>query len=316
MPGEGWVERRFLVPGKTMLQRRNARLTAIKFAAVRACQVVAGALSVAANLLWMCVMTEPFYQPVDNECLLFEHAWHHHLPVLIKGPTGCGKTRFVEHMAARLGRPLITVSCHDDLSAADLVGRHLIGEQGTVWTDGPLARAVRTGAICYLDEVVEARKDTTVVLHPLADDRRVLPIERTGEVLVAPPGFMLVISYNPGYQNLLKSLKPSTRQRFTALTLDYPAPAVERRILETEGRASPAIAARLVQLAQALRRLTDHDLEETASTRLLVMAARLASAGMGLRQACRAAVVDALSDDHDTVLALDEVVRAVVGDED
>ena len=155
----------------------------------------------------------PFYAPQAGEVALFEHAFAQRLPVLIKGPTGCGKTRFVEHMAARLGRPLITVSCHDDLSAADLVGRHLIGEQGTVWTDGPLARAVRTGAICYLDEVVEARKDTTVVLHPLADDRRVLPIERTGEVLVAPPGFMLVISYNPGYQNLLKSLKPSTPMR-------------------------------------------------------------------------------------------------------
>ena len=258
----------------------------------------------------------PFYAEQGSECALFAQCHALQLPLLIKGPTGCGKTRFVEHMAARLGRPLITVSCHDDLSAADLVGRHLIGQGSTVWADGPLTRAVREGAIVYLDEVVEARKDTTVVLHPLADDRRILPIERTGEQLKAPADFMLVISYNPGYQNLLKGLKPSTRQRFTALTLDYPTPAVERRILETEGRASPAIAARLVQLAQALRRLTDHDLEETASTRLLVMAARLASAGMGLRQACRAAVVDALSDDHDTVLALDEVVRAVVGDED
>ena len=258
----------------------------------------------------------PFYAEPGDECALFAQCHAQQLPLLIKGPTGCGKTRFVEHMAARLGRPLITVSCHDDLSAADLVGRHLIGNGSTVWADGPLTRAVREGAIVYLDEVVEARKDTTVVLHPLADDRRILPIERTGEQLKAPPEFMLVISYNPGYQNLLKGLKPSTRQRFTALTLNYPAPAVERSILEKEGRASPAVAARLVQLAQALRRLTDHDLEETASTRLLVMAARLASAGMGLRQACRAAVVDALSDDLDTVLALDEVVRAVVGDED
>lgn len=258
----------------------------------------------------------PFYAEQGDECALFAQCHAQQLPLLIKGPTGCGKTRFVEHMAARLGRPLITVSCHDDLSAADLVGRHLIGNGSTVWADGPLTRAVREGAIVYLDEVVEARKDTTVVLHPLADDRRILPIERTGEQLKAPPEFMLVISYNPGYQNLLKGLKPSTRQRFTALTLNYPAPAVERSILEKEGRASPAVAARLVQLAQALRRLTDHDLEETASTRLLVMAARLASAGMGLRQACRAAVVDALSDDLDTVLALDEVVRAVVGDED
>ena len=185
---------------------------------------------------------------------------------------------------------------------------------GTVGADGPLARAVRQGAICYLDEVVEARKDTTVVLHPLADDRRVLPIERTGELIQAPPEFMLVISYNPGYQNLLKGLKPSTRQRFTALTLDYPEPAVERAILEREGRATPELAARLVQLAQALRRLTDHDLEETASTRLLVMAARLVASGLSLQGACRAAVVDALSDDHETLRALDEVVRAVVGD--
>lgn len=258
----------------------------------------------------------PFYAEQGDECALFAQCHAQQLPLLIKGPTGCGKTRFVEHMAARLGRPLITVSCHDDLSAADLVGRHLIGNGSTVWADGPLTRAVREGAIIYLDEVVEARKDTTVVLHPLADDRRILPIERTGESLKAPPEFMLVISYNPGYQNLLKGLKPSTRQRFTALTLNYPVPSVERSILEKEGHASPAMAARLVQLAQALRRLTDHDLEETASTRLLVMAARLASAGMGLRQACRAAVVDALSDDLDTVLALDEVVRAVVGDED
>ena len=170
----------------------------------------------------------PFYAEQGGERALFEHCFAQQLPLLIKGPTGCGKTRFVEHMAARLSRPLITVSCHDDLSAADLVGRHLIGQGNTVWTDGPLTRAVREGAILYLDEVVEARKDTTVVLHPLADDRRLLPIERTGELLKAPPEFMLVISYNPGYQNLLKGLKPSTRQRFTALTLGYPAPAVER----------------------------------------------------------------------------------------
>ena len=258
----------------------------------------------------------PFYAAQAGECALFTHCFEQQLPLLIKGPTGCGKTRFVEHMAARLGRSLITVSCHDDLSAADLVGRHLIGQGNTVWTDGPLTRAVREGAILYLDEVVEARKDTTVVLHPLADDRRLLPIERTGELLKAPPEFMLVISYNPGYQNLLKGLKPSTRQRFTALSLNYPAPAVERAILEREGHASPALAARLVQLAQALRRLTDHDLEETASTRLLVMAARLVTSGLPLRDACRAAVVDALTDDAETLQALDEVVRAVVGDDD
>ena len=255
----------------------------------------------------------PFYAEQGSECALFEHAWKRQLPLLIKGPTGCGKTRFVEHMAARLGRPLITVSCHDDLSASDLVGRFLIGQGSTVWSDGPLARAVRSGAICYLDEVVEARKDTTVVLHPLADDRRVLPIERTGEQLVAPPGFMLVVSYNPGYQNLLKSLKPSTRQRFVALTFGYPAPDVERGIVVAEAGVEPALAERLVRLAEALRRLTDHDLEETVSTRLLVMAARLVASGLPLRVACRSAIVDALTDDHETATALDEVVAAVLG---
>ena len=255
----------------------------------------------------------PFYAEQGAECALFEQAHAARLPLLIKGPTGCGKTRLVEHMAARLGRPLITVSCHDDLSAADLVGRHLIGGGDTVWHDGPLTRAVRQGAICYLDEVVEARKDTTVVLHPLADDRRVLPVERTGELLPAAPGFMLVISYNPGYQNLLKGLKPSTRQRFVALTLGYPQPAVERAIVQAESGCTAATAAQLVQLAQALRRLTEHDLEETASTRLLVMAARLVAAGMALSMACNAAIVDALTDDADTAVALAEVVRAVVG---
>ena len=256
----------------------------------------------------------PFYAAQGSECALFEHCFTQQLPLLIKGPTGCGKTRFVEHMAARLQRPLITVSCHDDLSAADLVGRHLIGDGNTVWNDGPLARAVRTGAICYLDEVVEARKDTTVVLHPLADDRRVLPIERTGEELQAPPGFMLVVSYNPGYQNLLKSLKPSTRQRFVALTFDYPTPEIERRIVTAESGADERLAYRLVKLASALRRLTDQDLEETVSTRLLVVAARLIVSGLPEPEACRAAIVDALTDDPDTAAALDEVVRAVISE--
>ncbi|MFT3953212.1 MAG: CbbQ/NirQ/NorQ/GpvN family protein [Piscinibacter sp.] len=260
------------------------------------------------------VAAVPYYAAQGDECQLFERAHASRLPLLIKGPTGCGKTRFVEHMAARLGRPLVTVSCHDDLSAADLVGRHLIGGGDTVWCDGPMTRAVREGAILYLDEVVEARKDTTVVLHPLADDRRVLPIERTGELLPAAPGFMLVISYNPGYQNLLKGLKPSTRQRFVALTLGYPAAEIERAIVQAESGCTAAVAERLVRLAQALRRLTGHDLEETASTRLLVMAARLTAAGLPLRTACTAAIVDALTDDADTAAALAEVVAAVVGD--
>ncbi len=254
----------------------------------------------------------PFYQPAGDEVEIFQHAWKNRLPLLIKGPTGCGKTRFVSHMAARLGLPLYTVACHDDLTAADLVGRHLIGDGKTMWCDGPLTRAVREGGICYLDEVVEARKDTTVVLHPLADDRRVLPIDRTGELLEAPPSFMLVVSYNPGYQNLLKNLKPSTRQRFVALVFDYPQADIEQRIIEAEAGADAALSARLVKLATALRRLGDQDLEETVSTRLLVVAARLIVAGLPERIACRAAIVDALTDDFDTAAALDEVVQAVL----
>ena len=257
----------------------------------------------------------PYYAAQAGECTLFEHCFAQQLPLLIKGPTGCGKTRFVEHMAARLGRPLITVSCHDDLSAADLVGRHLIGRGDTVWADGPLTRAVREGAILYLDEVVEARKDTTVVLHPLADDRRQLPIERTGELLQASPEFMLVVSYNPGYQNLLKNLKPSTRQRFVALVFDYPAPEIERRIIVAESGADEKLATRLVKLASALRRLTDQDLEETVSTRLLVVAARLVVSGLPELIAARAAIVDALTDDTDTAEALNEVVLAAFAED-
>lgn len=258
----------------------------------------------------------PYYAAQGSECELFQHCFEQQLPLLIKGPTGCGKTRFVEHMAAHLGRPLITVACHDDLSAADLVGRYLIGGGDTVWVDGPLTRAVREGAIIYLDEVVEARKDTTVVLHPLSDHRRVLPLERTGELLHAAPEFMLVMSYNPGYQTVLKGLKPSTRQRFVALSLGYPASDIERHIVASEGGVPPQVALRLVQLGQALRRLTDHDLEESASTRLLVMTARLVASGMGLAAACRAALVEPLTDDEDTAAALQDVVCAVVGDDD
>lgn len=250
----------------------------------------------------------PFYQALGNEEVLFEKAWQHGMPVLIKGPTGCGKTRFVQHMAHRLNLPLYTVACHDDLSAADLVGRHLIGAQGTWWQDGPLTRAVREGGICYLDEVVEARQDTAVVLHPLADDRRELYLERTGEVLRAPPGFMLVVSYNPGYQNLLKGMKPSTRQRFVALRFDYPAVAEEERIVANEAQVDMALAAQVVKLGQALRRLEQHDLEEVASTRLLIFAARMIGAGMSPREACLACLAEPLSDDPQTVAALMDVV--------
>ncbi len=197
----------------------------------------------------------PYYQPVGDECELFEHAYRHQLPMLLKGPTGCGKTRFVAHMAARLGRPLHTVSCHDDLTAADLTGRYLLKGGDTVWTDGPLTRSVREGAICYLDEVVEARKDVTVVLHPLTDDRRLLPLERTGELLEAPAAFMLVVSYNPGYQNILKSLKPSTRQRFVAIEFGFPKPDAETGIVVQESGLPADRVAPLVQLGNALRAL-------------------------------------------------------------
>lgn len=255
----------------------------------------------------------PFYKPQSNEIALFEHAYKHQLPLLIKGPTGCGKTRFINYMAAKLRRPVYTVACHDDLTAADLVGRHLIGESGTFWSDGPLTRAVREGAICYLDEVVEARKDTTVVLHPLTDDRRILPIERTGETLHAPPEFMLVVSYNPGYQNLLKGMKPSTRQRFLAARFDFPNMELEQEVLVGETGIDETLAKRLVILANALRALKDHDLEEAASTRLLVYTATLIKGGYEPIEACRAALVEPLTDDEETAQALMEVVDITFG---
>jgi nitric oxide reductase NorQ protein len=256
----------------------------------------------------------PYYRAVAGEVSLFEHAFNNQLPLLIKGPTGCGKTRFVQHMAARLGRPLYTVACHDDLTASDLVGRHLIGDSGTYWSDGPLTRAVREGAICYLDEIVEARKDTTVVLHPLTDDRRILPLERTGETLSAPDDFMLVVSYNPGYQNLLKGLKPSTRQRFVGLSFDFPQPDIETEVLMGESGINKALAEKLVSLATSLRALKDHDLEEAASTRLLVYAATLIKSGMPIQQACQAALIEPLTDDDETLKALAEVVNATLGE--
>lgn len=252
----------------------------------------------------------PQYLAQGNEISLFTAAADNRLPVLIKGPTGCGKTRFVEAMAARLKRPLYTVACHDDLTAADLVGRHLINAEGTYWQDGPLTRAVREGAICYLDEVVEARRDTTVVLHPLSDHRRTLPLERTGEVLEAHPNFMLVISYNPGYQNLLKGLKPSTRQRFLALSFDYPEPEQEVVILCQETGIHRDEAERLVSLAGDLRRLEDHDLEEAASTRLLVYAARLMVSGLNPLEACRAGVAQPLTDDGETLASIERLIQS------
>jgi nitric oxide reductase NorQ protein len=255
----------------------------------------------------------PYYAPTGSECAVFEAAHRLRLPLLLKGPTGCGKTRFVMHMAARLGLPLFTVACHDDLTAADLTGRYLLKGGETVWVDGPLTRAVRVGGLCYLDEVVEARKDVTVVLHPLTDDRRILPLERTGEVLEAPPPFMLVVSYNPGYQNILKSLKPSTRQRFVALEFSFPPAAQETEIVATESGLQAERVQPLVLLANRLRALKGQDLEEGVSTRLLVYCASLIAAGMPAMLAVETALIEPLSDDGDVKQGLHELVRAVLG---
>lgn len=255
----------------------------------------------------------PFYVPVADEVALFEAAHRDRLPVLLQGPTGCGKTRFVQHMAWRLARPLVTVACHDDLSASDLVGRYLVRGAETVWQDGPLARAARVGALCYLDELVEARPDTIVVLHPLADDRRLLPIDKTGELLAAHPDFHLVASYNPGYQGVLKELKPSTRQRFVTIALGIPPEEVEARVVEVEARLDAGTARRLVRLGRHVRNLRDRGLVELPSTRLLVQTGKLIAAGIDPRRACRAALVGPLSDDPELVGVLDEVVRATLG---
>ncbi|MBK0399450.1 CbbQ/NirQ/NorQ/GpvN family protein [Limibaculum sp. M0105] len=255
----------------------------------------------------------PFYLPDGDECDVFAAAYANGLPLLLKGPTGCGKTRFVAHMAAQLGRPLYTVACHDDLAAADLIGRYLLKGGETVWVDGPLTRAVREGAICYLDEVVEARKDVTVVLHPLTDDRRILPVDRTGEELEAAPGFMLVASYNPGYQNILKTLKPSTRQRFLSIEFDFPSPERETEIVATESRLDPERTARLVRLAGKLRALKGQDLEEGVSTRLLVYCATLIRQGMPVERAILAAMIEPLTDDEDVKRGLLDLVTAVFG---
>ena len=255
--------------------------------------------------------SEPFYHATGDELAVFEAAARSCLPVMLKGPTGCGKTRFVEHMAWRLKRPLVTVACHDDLTTADLVGRYLIVGDETVWMDGPLTAAVRAGAICYLDEIVEARKDTTVVIHPLTDSRRALPVEKHGEYIEAPHDFMLVISYNPGYQSVLKEMKPSTRQRFVALDFDYPEAATEARIVAHEGGVDEATATKLVKLGGLTRRLKGAGLDEGAGTRLLVHAAQLIAAGMAPEIACTAAIARPLADEADTRDALDDLIRAV-----
>ena len=253
------------------------------------------------------ISEEPFYQPVADEIAVFEAAYKQKLPILLKGPTGCGKTRFMEYMAWRLKRPLITVSCHDDLTASDLVGRYLISNGETVWIDGPLARAVRNGAICYLDEIVEARKDTMVVIHPLADDRRVLPMEKRGELLSASNEFCLSVSYNPGYQSVLKDLKQSTRQRFVALEFDYPDTELEASIISREANIESSLAHKLVKFAHMTRNLKGSGLEEGASTRLLVHAARLIQDGISPVTACHCAIAQALTDDPEMLAAINEL---------
>ncbi|MFV1528396.1 MULTISPECIES: CbbQ/NirQ/NorQ/GpvN family protein [unclassified Phaeobacter] len=255
----------------------------------------------------------PHYSEIAGECTLFETAYSQGLPLLLKGPTGCGKTRFVEHMAARLGRPLYTVACHDDLSAADLIGRYLLKGGDTQWVDGPLTRAVREGGICYLDEVVEARKDVTVVLHPLTDNRRRLMIDRTGEELVAPPGFMLVASYNPGYQNVLKRLKPSTRQRFLSASFNFPHPQAEIAIVAQESGLDPSRVQPLVRLAGHIRSLSGMDLEEGVSTRLLIYTASLIQSGMAIEAALDAAIIEPLTDEEDIKQALRDLIATIYG---
>lgn len=255
---------------------------------------------------------EPYYVASGGEVQVFGTAHAAGLPVMLKGPTGCGKTRFVEHMAWRLKRPLVTIACHDDLSASDLTGRYLIRGGETVWSDGPLTVAARMGAICYLDEVVEARQDTIVVLHPLTDDRRLLPIDKTGELVEAAPGFQLVISYNPGYQHALKDLKPSTRQRFVALEFDFPDAAREAEIVMHEGGVDRAVATALVRLSGRIRALRDQGLAEAPSTRLLVSTARLMARGVPAAQACRVALVNPLTDDPDLLAAISDLISATL----
>ena len=257
------------------------------------------------------VEEEPYYLRTSNELEVFSKAYENQLPVLLKGPTGCGKTRFMEYMAWFLRRPLITVACHDDLTSGDLVGRYLIRGNDTVWVDGPLTRGVRVGALCYLDEIVEARKDTTVVIHPLADDRRILPIEKRGEILTAPKEFMLIVSYNPGYQSIMKDLKPSTRQRFVSLEFDYPAKEQECEIVMRESGVEETMAKRLVKLAEMTRNLKEKGLDEGASTRLLIHAGKLIQSGIKPKEACRAAITHTLTDDCEMKLSMDEMISSL-----
>lgn len=264
--------------------------------------------------------SEPYYLPLADEVEIFRAAYSARLPVLLKGPTGCGKTRFVEHMTWRLYQetanpldvPLVTVSCHEDLTATDMVGRYLLKGDETVWTDGPLTRAVRTGAICYLDEIVEARKDTTVLIHSLTDHRRILPIDKTGELVAAHPEFLLVISYNPGYQSVLKDLKPSTRQRFVSLEFDYPEVSAEAAIIAHESGLDDTMAERLAVIGERVRNLKQHGFEEGVSTRLLIYAGELMAGGIDPHRAAQVAIVTAISDDGTVQQAVADIVDAIL----
>ncbi len=270
---------------------------------------------------------EPYYLPIHDEVEIFEAAYASKLPVLLKGPTGCGKTRFVEYMAYRIhqslraqglfseeegGLPLITVSCHEDLTGSDLVGRYLLLGEETVWIDGPLTRAVKNGAICYLDEIVEARKDTTVLIHSLTDHRRILPLEKKGEVLEAHDNFLLVISYNPGYQSVLKDLKPSTRQRFVSIDFDYPPRELEAKIIEHESRVNKELALELARIGEKVRHLKDHGLEEGVSTRLLIYTGQLISRGIKPRRACQIAITKSITDEEEVQKAIDEIINTIL----
>ena len=257
------------------------------------------------------IVDEPFYLSKNNELEIAMVAQKHRLPLLLKGPTGCGKTRFMQYLAWKLQRPLITVSCHDDLSTSDLIGRYLVKGDEAVWVDGPLTIAVKAGAICYLDEIVEARKDTTVVIHPLADDRRELPVEKLGVLYSAPDEFMLAVSYNPGYQSILKDLKPSTRQRFVSLSFNYPSADLEARIVMKEADIDDDFARQLVKLGHMTRGLKESGLPEGASTRLLIQAALLARTGIEVTTACKAGISESLTDDPELLSALDEMIFSI-----
>ena len=256
---------------------------------------------------------EPHYRPGGNEVALYEHAYAHRLPLILKGPTGCGKTRFVEYMAWKLGRPLVTLACNEDMTASDLVGRYLLDAHGTSWHDGPLTMAVRHGAICYLDEVVEARQDTTVVIHPLTDARRMLPLDKKGEVVHAHPDFQLVVSYNPGYQSSSKDMKPSTRQRFAALEFDYPRAEIEVEVVAHEAGIAPELAAKLVGIAHRSRALRNRGLDEGISTRMLIYAGILIRDGVSPRDSCDMTMARAITDDPDLTQALRGFAEAYFG---